>query len=169
VEYAREYPMKNTIRLPKTPWYITNELLYRVFFFIYNVLPALLYELIAKLFKLKSLKLLSLTRQSIIGFSVLSDFAKGGIEYDDKNLSQVVSTMTEEDSKIFPCTIRLPIVNDFNKNVVLGMQKYLMKETKKDLKKARRKMRILIVVDWIMNAVLIGAAYWMLKIFVLTN
>jgi hypothetical protein len=159
VQYAREYPMKNTIRLPKTPWYITNELLYRVFFFIYNVLPALVYELIAKLFKLKSLKLLSLTRQSIIGFGVLSDFSKSGIEYDDRNLRQIVSTMTREDSQIFPCAIRLPIVINYLRNVVIGMQKYLMKETEEDLRRARRKMRISIVVDWIMNAIVIGAIY----------
>jgi hypothetical protein len=159
--------MKNMIRLPKTPWYITNELLYRIFFFFYNVLPALAYELIAKLFKLKSIKLLSLTRQCIVGFSVLSDFAKEGfIEYDDKNLTQIVSTMTDEDLKIFPCAIRLPIVNEYNRNIVIGMQKYLMKETEEDLRKARKKMKVFFVIDWIMNAVIIGVVYWMImKIF----
>jgi hypothetical protein len=159
VQYVREHPMKNTIRLPKSPFYITNELLYRIAFIVFNVIPAFIFDLAGKVFKLKSREMMKLTRQIFVGFKVITDFCKHSIKYDDQNLCQVVSTMTEEDSKIFPCAIRYPIVRDYMKDVVVGMQKFLMKETEEDLRRAKRKMKIFFVVDWIMNAIVFGAVY----------
>jgi hypothetical protein len=155
--------MKNTIRLPKTPWYITNELLYRVFFFVFNVLPAFIFDFAVKVFKLKPVEMMKLTRQFFVGFKVIADFCKHSVKYDDKNLMQVLSMMTDEDLKIFPCAIRVPIIIEYMNDVVIGMQKYLMKETEEDLRKARRKMKVFFVVDWIMNAIVIGAVYCVFK------
>jgi hypothetical protein len=107
-----------------------------------------------------------MTRQFFLGFKVLEDFGKNSSRFDDSNWMNVVSKMTQEDLKNFPCAVRLPIIKDYIKDLVVGFQKYLMKETEKDMEKARKKIRIFLIADWIMNVMFFAVVWWIFtKVF----
>ena len=153
--------MKNALRLPKAPVFVGNEYLYRFLFIFYNVLPAIIMEAFVK-----SIPILKLTRQSFVGFSVISVF-ENLIKYDEKNLTEMFSSMTEEDHEIFPCSQRKSPVIDYAKHMVIGMQKYLMKETENDSRNAKRKMKFLIIIDYFLTVVFSFVIYKIFSIFFL--
>lgn len=155
-KWSQKFPMKKTLRLPKTPVFVGNEFLYRLLFIFYNVIPAFIVETFVK-----SIPILKLTRQSFVGFSVISVF-ENFVNYDDKNLMEIYSSMTEEDRKIFPCSVRRSPVIDYAKHMVMGMQKYMMKETEADSRNAKGKMKLLLIVDYLLTAV---CSFGIYKIF----
>lgn len=161
-EYAREFPMKNVFRLPKVPYFIENEFLYRLFFVIFNVFPAVLTDFSTKIFKLKPIQMLKLTRQSFVGFKVISAFTQHHVKYGDENLVEVYAKMTDGDRENFPCDERLPsVIQDYLRDIVKGMQKYLMRESEEDLRRSRMKIKAFLFADWIMNLIFFSFAFWL--------
>lgn len=110
-----------------------------------------------------SVPMVKLTREFFFGFNVISKFGKL-IKYDDKNLVELFSSMTEEDRKIFPCSERCPLVLNYMKETVKGVQKYLLRETENDLKVARKKVKMFFIVDRLLSALFWFVTYKILSI-----
>jgi hypothetical protein len=161
-KYARMFPMKRMIRLPKKPYFICHDLLYKIFFIIFNVIPAFVLENITKLCNFKPMPIVSIIRKSFCTFKVLGVFSSL-VKYDDTNLVLLFSKMTKEDQINFPCAVRLPMRDEYLKNLVIGMNKYLMKETNEDLNEAKKKVRIFLIVDYFLDAVFCASIYFVIR------
>lgn len=159
-KWSQEFPIKTAIRLPKTPFFVDNEFLYRFLFFFYNVIPAFIMGTIMR----KSTSIMKITREGFFGIHVISIFGKN-IKYDDKNLVDMLSSMTAEDRKIFPCSERCPLIFDYLRDSVKGLQTYALNGTEQDCIDSKKRMKMFLIADYILSALFCFAVFCFVSIF----
>lgn len=159
MKYAREFPTTKMFRLPKSPYYIENKFLYKLFFILLNVIPAYIMEIASKMLSSKPLPIVKVTRETFYAFGVLTAFMSP-MRFKNENFQRLVLTMTKEDQLNFPFTTFISPSDIYVKSIVQGIGKYFLSETEKDLKAAKEKVKIFVLVDYFLDAVFCAVIYF---------
>lgn len=133
----------------KALWYpacilTPSALLHYVLQFFYHFLPALLFDFVAKLNGMEP-KVLIIYRKVQQFSEVLDFFTTNEWIFMNDKMRKVYECMAPEDRDYFPSDIKRINWGDFFPTYLLGLRKYIIKESLDNLKQAQRKSFMLLV------------------------
>lgn len=164
VKIGRRFPTTKAFRLPKIPFYVKNKTIFKIFYIMYNVIPAAVVDSILRFSGSKKMHLQKVTRDIYYFLNILYFFGKPFV-FESKNALKLYEEMTAGDEHFFPCNKGIYEVEEFVQSMVMGMRKFYLKETDKDLEAARRKLKILYIIDYTISAVVCVALYLVFRNF----
>lgn len=155
----------NMIRLPKSLTFVESKILFRILFMFYNVIPALLLDMILKVSQSKSMSLMKMMRNMSFFFSVSGYFDKS-FKFDNRNLRKLHADMTLGDHFYFPCSMGLYDFDTFVRDAVKGIKKYHLKENDDNFEEGRKRLKYLYLIDYSIDLLCCVAIYFIYcKIF----
>lgn len=151
---ARELPTKIVFRLPKPAIFLNSELVFKLLFTFYNIMPAFLADKFISYRGLKPMQLMKITRTV---YSVVKVFRNydAHFTFDKHNMAKISQGMTEGDRCLFSCTMNPEDYDNFVLDSIKGLRLYFLKENEKDLEVAKKSISRLYMIDLFINLVLI--------------
>lgn len=159
IRRAKEFPTKKAFRVPKNVYRVQSKLLFRILFFYHNVLPAILLDTMFNWFTTTQSTLLKMTRNIVYFVQVAICFDRP-FKFENPNMRKLYHSMTLSDHHFFPCTVGLMEVEKYKINSIDGIRKFYFRETEDDLKSAKKRMRVLQIIDFILNLAIGVALYF---------
>lgn len=140
MEVCTNYPMSNMVWYPGTG--ITpSVLIYSIFFYIRQLLPGLVAELLLRTLKYKFSVLRILRKIYYVQVSLLYFMTKE-FDFRNRNTVHAFKSLSAADQEMFPCAADLDFTPYMTASV-LGAQKYLMHQDPKTQPRDRIRFRIM--------------------------
>lgn len=147
---AIKFPTKKAFRYPKSGLCVESHMAFKILFFFYNTIPALIFDAFLYLRGLKPMDLMKVTREVYFRINV---FYKYDITFtfDNYKLIKIEEEMTDGDRFHFPCTMKSKDFEQFVVNTIQGLRVYFLRETNQDLEAAKKKLQKLYFLDISLN------------------
>lgn len=155
------------IRLPKAPYCITSPLIFKLLFFYYNVIPAIIADAVIS-FRSSKQMAVKITRDVYRLFQVFKNY-NTEFTFDNQNMKTIHENMSSADHLSFPCILPPEDFQKYVKNTVKGIRVYYLKETGDDLKQAKKKLFLLFLIDWFLDFCFISCGLYFAFINVCDN
>ncbi|KAL1379276.1 hypothetical protein pipiens_015019 [Culex pipiens pipiens] len=144
------YPTYNGV---DSPW------VYYILQLFYHFLPALFFDTIARLKGMEP-KVLFLNRKVLAFSDVLDFFTTNEWVFRNEKMRAVYDAMTADDQTFFPVDIRRVKWAEFFPTYLLGLRKYIVRESLDNLEQAKRKFRLLKAAHYVVLALIyVALAY----------
>ncbi|XP_058834139.1 fatty acyl-CoA reductase wat-like [Topomyia yanbarensis] len=159
MKWKAKMPFLNALWIPTyntTKYYYVSEFL-KIF---YHVIPAIFFDLALK-FNSQKPKVLKLYRKVHKFSEVLSFFTNNEWDFRNEHYHKVMSQMTTDDHRFFPCDMKHIDWVEFLTNNLRGLRMYIMKEKWDNLEQARKKYRK----QWLAHRLLL-VFYYAVVIFI---
>ena len=154
------------IRLPKMPIVVSSKILFKFLYIILNVIPLTLVEKACSLLNLKPVPLQKLLRDCFYFSTAFNFFTKDPFIFDNQNLMLLHKNMTKEDHMNFPsCFPGLHDFDSFMGDTINGIRKFNLKEDEKDLVEAKKKLKLLFIIDFLLGFIFLAGLVYLVSKF----
>lgn len=160
LKHAREYPTKYTMLYPNFS-YRTNRFAHWIIEIFLHFLPAIFFDIFLMIQRRKPM-MLKIAKRFKLAADTGEFFAMHQWNFDIKNLKRIISAaqQTQHDSQEFNCDMSNMDWDDYVKNHMLGIRKYVLKDDLSSLTNARRKLRNILWVKRGLQLFLVLSIYY---------
>ncbi|KAL3270934.1 hypothetical protein HHI36_021439 [Cryptolaemus montrouzieri] len=149
--YGDEYPSNRALWMPYIPL-ISNMYFYTISILVFHLIPAFIMDVISMLF-MKKPRLLSVYKKVHKLSDVLGFFCNRQWSFTDDNVVKLWNKLSEEEKKLFSFDIASLDWWKYYKNYMIGLRKYIMKESIDTLESARKRLLIFQYISFIFTTV----------------
>lgn len=162
-EFLHKYPLRSAV------WYPSLKLLPSLFWFqisaiFVHMIPAYVLDTVTRLTGGRPIlvRLHTNVNKSLV---LLEKFIFTEWKFDNSRTLEMHETLSSEDKKQFTLDVRPLNWEDYFADLTQGVRQYLSKEHPRNLEKARKKDKILMVAHLVLQAVLLSFVWWITKSF----
>lgn len=158
LKYARQFPSKYVLLYPNFS-YRTNRTVHRCYELLFHFLPAIGYDLLLRSKGLKPM-LYNIARRYKTAADTGEYFARNAWNFETTNVRELLDEVRgATDGDEFRVDVRAMVWDDYIREYMLGIRKYVLKDDLSTLPAARTSVRRFLAVKWCMQLVLAGLLY----------
>lgn len=158
LKYARQFPSKYVLLYPNFT-YRTNRLVHRFYELFFHFLPAIGYDLLLRHKGLKPM-LFNIARRYKTAADTGEYFARHEWNFETTNVRELLAEVqAAKDGAEFRVDVRAMVWDEYIREYMLGIRKFVLKDDVETLPAARATVRKFLVVKWCMQLMLCGLVY----------
>lgn len=161
LKYARQFPSKYVLLYPNFA-YRTNRTVHRFYELFFHFLPAIGYDLLLRSKGLKPM-LFAIAKRYKTAADTGEYFARHEWNFETTNVHELMAEVrAAKDGAEFRVDVRSLVWDEYIREYMLGIRKYVLKDDESTLPAARASVRRFLMVKWGMQLVVMVIGYWML-------
>lgn len=161
LKYAREFPSKYVLLYPNFA-YRTNRTVHRFYELFYHFLPALVYDMLLRYRGMRPM-LYAIAQRYKAAADTGEYFARHAWTFETTNVRELLADVRRaKDGDEFGVDVRRLVWDDYIRDYMLGIRKYVLKDDAATLPAARHKVQQFYVVKWCMQLAALGLVIGML-------
>lgn len=155
LNYARRYPSKYVLLYPNFT-YRTNRFVHRCYELLLHFLPAIGYDLLLRYRGLKPL-LFNIAKRYKTAADTGEYFARHEWNFETTNVLELLAEVrAARDGDEFRVDVRTMVWDEYIREYMLGIRKYVLKDDLATLPAARATVRKFLVVKWVLQLLVVA-------------
>ncbi|KAI4502948.1 hypothetical protein M0802_001992 [Mischocyttarus mexicanus] len=161
-KFLRDFPLVKAVWYPNLK-FVNSIALFKLSAFFVHIIPALILDTLNRLNGKRPI-LLRMHRNINKSLGRLEKFIFTEWKFNNPNYMNLNNSLTKNDQIDFYLNIKTLAWDDYFLDLVIGCRKYLSKEPNETIEKARLKQKKLLMAHIILQGLLLGFTWWVLKL-----
>lgn len=158
LKYARQFPSKYVLLYPNFS-YRTNRTVHRIIELLFHFAPAIGYDLLLRWRGLRPM-LFSIARRYKTAADTGEYFARNAWTFETTNVRELLAEVAAaSDGDEFGVDVRRLVWDEYVRDYMLGIRRYVLKDELATLPAARRSVRRFLMVKWCMQLLMAAMLY----------